>query len=451
MHPADLTVAQAGAGMRAGTLTATALTQAHLARIAERDGHIRAFVLVDADGALAAAALADAALAAGRDPGPLLGISFAVKDIIDVAGLPTLCGAAGRRGAAPADRDAEAVARLRAGGAVCLGKLATYEYAMVGPTWDGPQPPALNPWRADRITGGSSSGSAAAVAAGMVRLALGTDTGGSIRSPAAYCGVVGLKPRHGLVPMDGIQPLAPSLDHVGPVAATAAEAAAALAVLTGRPCDSGGGVTGLRLGIARDWVAADPQADPRVTAGLDAAAQALERLGAVVTPAMLPDYAVMEAAGAILLHAEELQVHAAFIAGTGSGMGRGAWRSLLSGLALTPGDVADARAARSRLTSLTDAALAPLDAILTATTLTPAPDLAPFAAGRAVWTPMRTLPFNLTGHPALSVPVGLADGLPLAAQIVGRDEGMLCRIGAALRPLAPPLPVWPFAGDAGKR
>ena len=198
MPAADLSILEAGAAMRAGTLTATTLAEAQLARIEALNPRIRAFVAVTADQALAAAAQADVDFAAGIDRGPMQGIGFAIKDVVDLQGLPTTCGSR-HHSADPAVQDAEIVARLRAQGAVPLGKAATYEHALVGPSFDGPFPPPANPWNTDHITGGSSSGSAAAVAAGLARCAIGTDTGGAIGSPACYCGAVRLKPAEGSV------------------------------------------------------------------------------------------------------------------------------------------------------------------------------------------------------------------------------------------------------------
>ena len=191
-NPADLSIPEAALALRAGTLTARVLTQAHLDRIAAH-ADLHAFTHVNPD-ALTEADRADAMLA--DNPGPFCGIPFAVKDLIDAAGLPATSGSAVLSGRI-APQDADAVARLRAQGAVLLGKTATYEFAMVGPDLTLPDPPARNPWNLAHITGGSSSGSASAVAGGLVRMALGTDTGGSIRAPAAYCGCVGLKPSYG--------------------------------------------------------------------------------------------------------------------------------------------------------------------------------------------------------------------------------------------------------------
>jgi Asp-tRNA(Asn)/Glu-tRNA(Gln) amidotransferase A subunit family amidase len=241
-----------------------------------------------------------------------------VKDLIDVAGQPATSGSrvlAGRI----AEADAQAIARLRAQGAVLIGKVATYEFAMVGPDLTLPDPPARNPWNPAHITGGSSSGSAAAVAGGLIRLAIGTDTGGSIRSPAAYCGSVGLKPTYDRTSRAGAFPLSPSLDHTGPLAATVEEAALALDAMTEsaswRPASSriGQPITGLKIAYARDWFADDPQASPALIRAMDEAASTLSLLGAQITLVTLPDYAPYEAAASIILHAEALEEHRALI------------------------------------------------------------------------------------------------------------------------------------------
>lgn len=435
MNPADLPIPEAAARLRDGRLTARDLVAAHLARIAQRNGAIGAFVSVQGAAALEAADQADRELAGGGDRGPLHGIPFAVKDLIEIDGQPCTCGSrvfSDRIAAA----DAPAVARLRQAGAICLGRLATYEFALTGPSFDAAYPPAVNPWNSDHVTGGSSSGSAAAVAAGMVRLTLGTDTGGSIRSPSAYCGVVGLKPTRGLVPLNGVFPLSPSLDHVGPIAASVSEAALmldALAPETRAASMLAQGVEGLRIGYARDWFAADPEASPALIEAMDAAVSTLSMLGAKITLIAMPDYALAEAAGAVILHAEALEQHRNGLREHFDLYGRQARQSLAAGVGIKPADLKRAKAAGAALTAQIDALLAGCDVIVTPTTLTAAPLVAPFRRDETVWTAMRTLPFNVTGHPALSLPIGFDGGLPLGMQIIAahRAEAMICRVGAA--------------------
>ena len=456
----DRPLPELGRRLRDGRLTSRALTDAHLARIAARDPGAGAFVHVCADRARELAERADAELAAGTDRGPLHGVPFAVKDLFDTAGIVTTYGSR-RRAAHVPDADAALVARALDAGAVLLGKLATYEYALDGPTFDGAHPPPRNPWDPARVTGGSSSGSAAAVAAGLVRFALGTDTGGSVRSPACHCGVVGLKPSFGALPLDGCQPLSPSLDHAGVIAATVEEAGIAFEALAdgphgrspgppGPPAGSGAGsasgegdgLAGLRIGYARSWFADDPALEPEVLVAMDAAASLLSLLGARVALVELPDYAPLEALGARLMSAEAFRTHRDALAGGGHGYGRRARAALLAGRDLSVADrdaALDAAAGLRRL--LDDGPLAAHDALLTVGTLAPAPTFAELTGEVPVWTPMRTLPFNLTGHPALAVPIDLVDGLPVGMQLVGRagDEALLCRIGTGFERATAPL------------
>jgi aspartyl-tRNA(Asn)/glutamyl-tRNA(Gln) amidotransferase subunit A len=434
--PADLSLTDAAAALRSGALTSRALTEAVLARIAARNPRLHAFTHIAAD-ALEQADCADVLLGES-DAMPLCGLPVAVKDLIDVARQPATAGSrvlAGRI----AGTDAAAIARLRAQGAVLIGKVATYEFAMVGPDLTLPDPPARNPWNTDHITGGSSSGSAAAVAGGLVRLAIGTDTGGSIRSPAAYTGCVGLKPSYERVSRSGAFPLSPSLDHIGPLAATVEEAAFALDAMTEgdqwRPASAriGQGIRGLRIGFARDWFADDPQASATLIRAMDEAASTLSLLGAQITLITMPDYAPYEAAASIILHAEALDEHRALIRDHASDYGRPTLQCLAFGAAIDEQDVTKARKAQTRLTAEMLQVMDGHDLILTATTLAPAPPFSIFDGEKAVWTPMRTIPFNLTGQPALSLPAGFENGLPLGLQLIARigDEDILCAVGHA--------------------
>lgn len=235
---------------------------------------------------------------------------------------------------------------------------------MVGPDLALPDPPARNPWNRAHITGGSSSGSAAAVAGGLTRMALGTDTGGSIRSPAAYCGCVGLKPSYGRVSRHGAFALSPALDHLGPLAASVEEAAMTLDAITEHPDkwrpamgQLTRGARGLRLLYARDWFAADPHASPALIRAMDDAAAAFSLLGASITLAPLPDhglpdhglpdYALYEAAASVILHAEALDEHKTLIRSHAGLYGRPVLQCLAFGAVITPDDLAAARAAQT--------------------------------------------------------------------------------------------------------
>lgn len=435
---ADLSIAEAGRMLRRGSLTALALTREVLERIAARDGDYHAFYNVMTEQALDAARRADAELAEGRDRGPLHGIPIGLKDLIDVAGVPTTAGSIGRRDNVPTV-NSTLVDRLIAGGAIIIGKLATYEWGTVGPAYDTLYPPARNPWSLAHITGGSSSGSAAAVAGGLLRTTIGTDTGGSVRGPAAYCGVVGLKPTFGLVPTAGTLGLAPSLDHIGPMSATSAEAALTLDVIAalgeGESAARylGQDITGLRIAYARDWFADDPQVHPAVREAMDAAVSRLTELGALVQRVTLPDYFAIEIAAAAVLHYESFRMHAPELAAAPQGFGRKTFQSLVAGAALTEAEYDEAKRAGAVFRRRLDSEIfAHFDALVTVNTLTPALPVSLFGEG-SVWTPMRTIGFNISGHPVLALPVGFHDGLPLGMQLVGahHDEARLCQIGDA--------------------
>ncbi len=415
-----------------GEISALELAEAHLAKIDARNGDLRAVVHLN-DKLRAQAQAVDATPL--EDRAPLAGLCFGVKDILDVAGQPTLCGShAHPQGE---HSDAATVAALRRAGMLALGKLATYEYALTGPAYDQPYRPARNPWNLAHITGGSSSGSAAAVSGGLMRVALGTDTGGSIRAPSAYCGIIGLKPTAGLVPDAGCFPLSPSLDVVGPMAATVADAALVLDALVpghNASAEIGQEISGLTIGYARDWFAEDPAADPALIAAMDETAGLLSQLGARIELIDLPAYQPLEDAATVILQAEAYAIHRDGLAQRFNAYGVDARRNLLTGAVLTPEDVEVARAVGRGFADLVDQRLAHCAALLAPTTLGPAPAFSDFA-NRPVWTAMRTMPFNLSGHPSISVPCGFTPrDLPLGAQFIGKKKGerTLCRIAHAL-------------------
>ena len=307
MDTQDLSIAEMGRLLRSRAVTAESLARDALSRVAARDGALHAFVLVTEDRALDDARRADAELRAGRDRGPFHGIPYALKDIYDTAGIRTTCHSKLRLNVVPKE-DSVAAARLREAGGVLLGKLATHEFAIGGPSFDLPFPPARNPWNPEHITGGSSSGSGTAIGARVVRIAMGSDTGGSIRGPAAWCGTVGIKPTYGRVSRRGVFPLSWTLDHIGPLTRSVEDAAITLQVLAGYDpqdpasadapvpnyrADIEKGVSGLRIGIPRAFFATAPATTAEVVAGLDRTAAQLRATGATVEDVELPEYAVV--------------------------------------------------------------------------------------------------------------------------------------------------------------
>ena len=426
--------------MRAGTLTSAALTEACLARIAAHDTAIHAFVTVTSARARADAARADSDLAAGRVHGPMHGIPYALKDVYATAGIATTCCSRLLAGSVPAD-DSAVAARLHAGGGVLLGKTATHEFAIGGPSLDLPWPPARNPWNLDHVPGGSSSGSAAAVAAGFTRVAMGSDTAGSIRGPAFFCGLVGCKPTFGRVPVAGVYPLAPTLDHCGTLTASVEDAALVLSVVAGfdartrMPGPGDGDLAGLRIGYPRALFAGAANVSAELVAALDGAVARAARLGARVVPVDLPPFEGIDACGRTILHAEAFALHAATLRAAPERYGRFAYQLLAAGAGLTVRDYLRAGRARAALTATLDDIFAGCDAILTASALAEPLRFDAVGPDAPVALASQSVTFNLSGHPTLSIPLGrFSSGLPLGAQLAGAPfaEPLLLRIGAAL-------------------
>jgi aspartyl-tRNA(Asn)/glutamyl-tRNA(Gln) amidotransferase subunit A len=413
------------------------LVERALDRIEAVDGRVGAFVTVLADQAREEAARRDAEAAAGQAGGPLHGQPVAVKDLVDMAGVVTAAGSP-KLAAHRAAQDAEIIRRLRAAGMVIVGKTRTHEFAYGVQT-----PGTVNPWDEARIAGGSSGGSAAAVAAGMVDYAIGTDTAGSIRIPAACCGVVGLKPTYGSVPATGVFPLSWSCDHVGPITAGVAEAGRLLEVLSGVPAPPPSSVTPATLRLGR--LAGEELAlvDPAVNDVIDGCCARLEGEGARVDEVELPLSAARSAVGTMVLP-ELAAAHAPLLAETGEeGYSRHILNAIRRGQRMLATEYLGGRRYRDRFAALVEGLLAGRDALVLPTlpVVAPATDAREVELGdgsrASVRQALTALPgaFNCSGSPVVSIPVGLVDGLPVGLSLVGRAGGdhELVRVARAVQ------------------
>jgi Asp-tRNA(Asn)/Glu-tRNA(Gln) amidotransferase A subunit family amidase len=447
------TLAEAGRAIASGDLGPVDLTEWALARAEALNPELFAFIEITAARARERAREAASEIAAGRRRGPLFGVPYGLKDIYDAKGLKTTAHSRLLLDNIAA-ADAATTERLEAAGMILIGKLATHEFATGGPAWDLPWPPARNPWNRDHFTGGSSSGSGAAVAAGILPLALGSDTGGSIRLPAAYCGIVGLKPTYGRVSRRGVVPLSFSLDTCGPLTRTVEDSALALSALAGYdPQDPGSadelvpdylrglkdGIEGLKIGYARAF-----SEEAGVGAGqrraLDDAAVVFKGLGAEVVEVSLPPLDHLQAVARAISHSESFAIHQKDLRERPQLYARVTRERLMLGAFIGASQYVAAQRWRRLLTAQVDALFAACDALLCAAIAGPAPRLD--AVDTNPWRreqPM-TAVFNVTGHPALVQPCGFAEsGLPLSLQLVGRafDEATLLRVAYAYEDATP--------------
>ena len=462
--------------VRSGERSARAVVEEALAKIARDDGELHAFLLTLDEAALAQADEIDRTVQQGRDPGPLAGVPIALKDNLCVTGVPTTCGSRILEGWRP-PYDATVVRRLRDAGAIVIGKTNMDEFAMGSSTENSCFGPTRNPHDHSRVPGGSSGGSAAAVAAGFVPLALGSDTGGSIRQPAALCGVVGMKPTYGVVSRYGLVAFASSLDQIGPLAATVGDAAALLEAIGGHDrldttssevalgdlvAGLGAGVAGLRVGVCAELV--DDTA-PDVVAQVRQAAESLAAAGATVEEVSVPELRFGLSAYYIIAPAEAssnlarydgvrygLRVDAPTVAAMNTatrtaGFGAEVKRRIMLGTYALSAGYYDAYYGQAlRVRTLVSQAFARayerFDVLLGAT----APSTA-FALGAKTDDPMAmymsdvcTIPSNLAGHPAISIPFGTGDdGLPVGVQVLGPAlaDPLLLRTAAVLEAVAP--------------
>jgi len=433
------------AALRSHDVTAVRLAEQFLAREGETRDRLHSFVAVDASQLLAEAALSDAELSAGHDLGPLHGIPVGIKDIIDVKGYATRCGSP-LYPSTPADCDATVVSRLRDAGALIAGKTTSHELACGVVT-----SPVSNPWNLDHVPGGSSGGSGAAVAAGLVPIGLGSDTGGSIRIPAALCGAVGLKPTFDLVPVAGVQPLSTTLDHVGPLGVTVADCAYAMSALVADGSDFADGldhgIAGMRFGVltAEPFSPLQPDVESNFHAGVDL----LRSLGADCVEITIPEVTHTLAAEFGIIPLEAFEYHEQSLRQRPFDIDPDI-RTLLTAGAVLPGSVyRRACAARVAIagaitTAMTDHRLEALVAPTLPATASPKGksehiygDVSEPITASYVRT---TAPFNLSGQPAITVPCGFdRDGLPIGLQVATRPrhDRLALQIAAAFEQASP--------------
>lgn len=448
-----LTIAEAGRLIKAKKLSPLELTRALLSRIEALDRHVNAFITLTAERALDQAKQAEAEIAAGRYRGPLHGIPIGIKDIYRTAGILTTANSRLCRNHVPAT-DATAVAKLHAAGAVIMGKLAAHEFAHGGPSFDLPWPPARNPWHTAHFTGGSSSGSAAAVAAGFVPGALGSDTGGSIRGPASLCGIAGLKPTYGLLSRAGVIPNSFSLDHCGPMAWTVEDCATLLQVLAGYdpqdptsierpPTDysvaSDPDIRGVRVGVIRHFWEQDLPVGREMQKAVEGVVETLRRLGARIVDCRMRPLQDYRDVKMMIGETELFSIHHRNLVERMEDFGADFLGRTTPACLFQAADYMHAQRERRRMIS----EMAPLyeeyDVLLTAG-LGPAPLLAPHHTIEFWRKPNITTPFNVTGGPALALCCGFSEsGLPLGVQIAGRpfNEAMVLRVGHAYEQAAP--------------
>ena len=446
MQLTSLTLSEVISQYRRGVLSPVELTRAYLERIHELDPRINAFITVTDELALQQARQAEEDLGRGETLSPLHGVPIALKDLYDTQGICTTAGSKIFRERIPT-QNAAVVDKLYAAGAILLGKLNMHEFAL-GVTNANPHFGAChNPWDLERSPGGSSGGSGAALAAGMCLGSLGSDTGGSIRIPAALCGIVGLKPTRGRVSTCGVVPLSWNLDHAGPMGRRVLDTALLLNAIAGYDPDDpysvnvpvddyvseiNRGIKGWRVALATGDFFRE-NVHPEVIAAMDAAVDVFEELGAVVKAVAFPDArragkanGLITPSDAAAFHRERMQTNAADI-------GEDVLKRLRIGAAFTSTEYILARHTQSVLRRQYDQFFEDYDILLTPATPVPAPSIAePDAIKQAAWLTRFTAPFNLTGLPAISLPCGFTEGgLPIGIQIVARRWGEATLLQAA--------------------
>src|ERR1700733_11325893 len=468
MDPHFLTIAEASRLIRGNKLSPVELTQAFLSRVPALDSQLNAFLLPLPEQAMAEAKQAEAEIASGGWKGPLHGIPIGLKDIYNTAGIRTTGHSALFKEHVPAE-DAFSVQCLRQAGAIILGKLSTWEFAIGGTSFDLPWPPARNPWNPAHEPGGSSSGSGAAVASGLVTAAMGTDTGGSIRGPAPGCAIAGHKPTYGYVSRRGILPLSFSLDHAGPMCWTVEDCALMMQVLARHdPLDAGsaavpvpdfsaslgGSLGGLRIGVPRHFFDRDLTCEPEVLTAFEASMEVFRLLGAAIQDVTLSPLGLFTDVNSLITAAEAYAIHREWLQKTPELYGERARLRIMAGAFVAAGDYVHALRERTRLVNEVGTVLRSVDLLMMPTRHIVAPILGDYDSAVG---PSLTRPFNMTGFPALSLCNGFtASGLPTSLQIAGRpfEDLLLLRAGdafektTAFRNKRPPLSSAPLVSAA---
>jgi aspartyl-tRNA(Asn)/glutamyl-tRNA(Gln) amidotransferase subunit A len=442
------TIAAAGKLIADKQLSPVELTRQCLDRVKKLDPALHSFLLVTEDRALADARAAEARMMAGTLKSPLDGIPIGHKDIYNTAGIRTTAHSRLLENNVPTE-DSVVVAKWAEAGAVLMGKLATHEFAIGGPSFDLPWPPACNPWNPDHFTAGSSSGTGAAVAAGLVLGGTGSDTGGSIRGPAALCGIAGIKPTYGLSSRRGVLPLSQTLDHTGPMAWTVEDCALLLQAMAGhdpldpasanRPvanftADLNKGAKGLRIGVIRHFHETDNKVSPATQQGIDQALDIFRAQGAEIRDVTLTPMMDYNAPGWVILTAEAYAVHEPWLKERFNDYGELLRDRLAFGALLRATDYVQAIRRRRVLCEEMRNAMADLDILITASAPAEAPKINEVPKWGMFEKPNFTMPFNLTGLPALSVCSGYGSGgLPVSIQIIGKPfaEATVFRAGHA--------------------
>ncbi|MDQ3811621.1 MAG: aspartyl/glutamyl-tRNA amidotransferase subunit A [Chloroflexota bacterium] len=451
----ELSIQELAPLLRDGRVSPLELTDAYLARIEQLDGQLRSYIRPMPEQARLAARAAEAEIGRGQWRGPLHGVPLGIKDLFDVAGVPNTMGSTVLADNVPSS-DAAVVERLKRAGAIIVGKHNLHEFAF-GITSENPHyGPVRNPWNLDRVPGGSSGGTAAAVAAGLCAGGIGSDTGASIRAPASWCGIVGLKPTYGRVSRAGALPLAWSLDHAGPLTRTVADCALVLQAIAGADsldsasaavavpdfsADLEAGVRGLRVGVPREHFFDTAQTvEPEIEQVVREAIATIASLGAHIEEVSLPNAVHAQVAGNVIMAAEAASWHAPWLRERPGDYGADVLQRIRGGLLVRAIEYLRSQQLRTLLQADFRAAFERVDVVVGPTMPLLAPpigrtferggsfDLAPRAVANRL-----TVPCNLTGTPALSVPCGFVDGLPVGLQIMGPafGESTVLRVGRA--------------------